>query len=210
MTAAVAMSDHLGLLIDSFRRTASKPGISISTDEFVQCCDTILPFFEHLGPVFHVARGEFQSKLETLKSISGTHSTLEEVVRADKVANKATVKNSPTRNLHRLLSAIMFIKLIFERLMGSSSVTLKEAAGEAYEATLAPYHTGIIRGVVRAGLYTLPSREHFLVSIGETEESAGPRAKEVVASCMTVVERVQRLFLDIRMPASDVWLWPSK
>lgn len=66
------------------------------------------------------------------------------------------VKNSTTRNLHRLASAIRFIQLLFERLVskgrpsdGNSSaadaVTLREAAGSAYEEALAPIHTAIVR-----------------------------------------------------------------
>jgi hypothetical protein len=69
------------------------------------------------------------------------------------------VKNSTTRNLHRLTSAIRFIQLLFERLIsgskpaqageeaaaGGSSVTLREAAGIAYEEALAPIHTTIVR-----------------------------------------------------------------
>jgi hypothetical protein len=35
----------------------------------VECCDTILPFFDHLGPVFFVAKGEMQQKLEVLRSL---------------------------------------------------------------------------------------------------------------------------------------------
>jgi hypothetical protein len=72
------------------------------------------------------------------------------------------VKNSSTRNLHRLASAIRFIQLLFERLVSGSkpaaagqeaaaagvagnSVTLREAASSAYEEALAPIHTTIVR-----------------------------------------------------------------
>lgn len=30
----------------------------LGMQDFVDCCDKILPFFDHLGPVFHVARSE--------------------------------------------------------------------------------------------------------------------------------------------------------
>lgn len=61
--------------------------------EFVECCDTILPFFDHLGPVFHVARGEFQQKLETLKLQVEQKPFLGDIVEADRKANKATVSS---------------------------------------------------------------------------------------------------------------------
>jgi hypothetical protein len=69
------------------------------------------------------------------------------------------VKNSTTRNLHRLTSAIRFIQLLFERLVNASKsveeagqaaaaaapITLREAASSAYEEALAPIHTTIVR-----------------------------------------------------------------
>jgi len=162
---------------------------------------------------------EFQGKLETLKHQAGSKPLLKDVVAADKAAKVATVKNSATRNLHRLASAIRFIQLLFERLVSSkqseeagaaAEVTLREAASSAYEEALAPIHTMIVRGVVRAGMLTLPSREHFMVSIGETEETALPRAQEVIAACVNVHRSVMQLFDDIDMPASNVWTWPGK
>lgn len=209
--AVVQLKDdsHLRKLSDSFSRTAGKAGQTITTLEFIDCCDAILPFFDHLGPVFGVARGEFATKLTSVREAGQQHATLHDLVAADKAAKTATVKNSPTRNLHRLLTAIQFIQMIFFKLCANPAATLREVAGEAYEATLAPFHTGIIRGVVRAGMYTLPSRQHFLETIGETEETAKDRAHEVTAACTTVVTEVQRLFADIKMPVSDVWLWPK-
>eukprot|EP00775_Hariotina_reticulata_P003091 gene3091-3370_t len=59
--------------------------------EFVECCDTILPFFDHLGPVFFVAKGEMQQKLEVLRSLVQDKPLLVDIVNADKAANQATV-----------------------------------------------------------------------------------------------------------------------
>lgn len=35
--------------------------------------------------------------------------------------------------------------------------------------TMANIHTFVVRTAVKAGMYTLPAREHFLKSIGEPE-----------------------------------------
>lgn len=78
------------------------------------------------------------------------------------------VKNSTTRNLHRLASAIRFIQLLFERLVskgkpaqGDSSaadtITLREAASSAYEEALAPIHTVIVR-VGQLHCHSLPHK----------------------------------------------------
>lgn len=67
------------------------PQLFAAMQEFVDCCDTILPFFDHLGPVFHVARGEFQQKLESLKQQVQEKPLLTDIVDADRRANRATV-----------------------------------------------------------------------------------------------------------------------
>lgn len=54
----------------------------ITIENFLRCCDSIMPFFVHMGPVFSVARYEFSHKLETLRGVSSTE-TLEQLVQAD-------------------------------------------------------------------------------------------------------------------------------
>lgn len=138
---------------------------STITQEFVEVCDHILPFFDHLGPVFAFARVEFAAKASSLRDTAEQHAHLHELVAADRAANRATVrqvddtympatvvvfsatcaaprahqltitlpasslpfiavagqvKNSPTRNLHRLAAAIHFVELLFARLVDTS------------------------------------------------------------------------------------------
>jgi len=72
-------------------------------------------------------------------------------------------KTAPLGTLHRLAAAILFIKLLFERLLSARAaaeaavaagkaaaheaggITLREAASYAYEASLAPIHTAIVK-----------------------------------------------------------------
>lgn len=87
-----------------------------------------------------------------------------------RLAALAQVKNSTTRNLHRLASAIRFIQLLFERLVSASkqggdsaaaaaTLTLREAASSAYEEALAPIHTTIVRVRLPELLLRGPRRE---------------------------------------------------
>jgi hypothetical protein len=75
---------------------------------------------------------------------------------------------------------------------------------------MAPFQTMIIRGIVRAGLLTIPSREHLLASIGETEGSAAQHGADAVAAAGKLVGQIQELLAEVQMPVSDVWLWPSQ
>jgi len=66
----------------------------------------------------------------------------------------------------------------------------------------------MIKGVVRAGMLTLPSREHFLQACGETELTARPHAAAAVDAAARLLAEIERLLRGIDMPTSDVWLWP--
>jgi hypothetical protein len=46
--------------------------------------------------------------------------------------------------------------------------------------------------------------------VGETEETALPRAQDVIAACIAVHNSVMQLLDGIEMPASNVWFWPGK
>ena len=86
-------------------------------------------------------------------------------------AGTVTVKNSCSRNLHRLLSSISFISQLLQNLAADNACTLHSAAANAYGNTMAPVHNFFVRTAVKTSMYTLPTRAGFLQSIGETGES---------------------------------------
>ena len=80
-------------------------------------------------------------------------------------------KNSPARNVHRLMGTLAFISAIFENL--AKGQALKDAVSEAYDRTLAALHTWVVRAGIKAGLVALPTREAFFTAIGETGGRGG-------------------------------------
>jgi len=120
------------------------------------------------------------------------------------------VKNSPARNLHRLLNTLAFISAIFKGLKAGK--TLKDAVSDAYDTTLGMLHTWVVRTGIKAGMLGLPSREHFLKSIGETEESAIEHAEGFTAAADALVSAIENLYQGVEMPKSDFTvksLWHS-
>lgn len=124
----------------------------ISTHSFTVLCDRMMPVFSHLGSVFHFAKTEMDSKTSSLKAVEGRCPDLPQVVAADQAAGTLTKKGSPARNLHRLMNTIMFIKVLFEKLLEGSGVSLKDAASAAYEAALAPIHNFMVKTAIRTGM----------------------------------------------------------
>lgn len=148
---------------------------------------------------------EFAGKNASLEKVAPQLVTLEEMVAADKVKGVVTQKGSCARNLHRLMSAIVFIQTLVRELAKTPDSTLRDAASAAYNIALAPIHTRIVRGVVSAGLMTLPTKQSFLERIGETQESAENIAKELIPLVDTLVQSIHSLY-DEPMPASNTWI----
>ena len=89
-------------------------------------------------------------------------------------AGKVTTKNSCARNLYRLLAGISFISKLLQNLAQDRNKPLRQAAAEAYDATLAAAHGMMVRMAVKGSMYMLPNRETFLASINETGETFIP------------------------------------
>lgn len=68
---------------------------------------------------------------------------------------------------------------------------------------MAPMHTWVVRTGIKAGMIALPTREDFLESIGETEESARTHVEPFVRATDAVVTSIAKLYEDVEMPRSD-------
>ena len=112
-----------------------------------------------------------------------------------------TVKNSPARNLHRLVGTLAFISAIFKHLQLGKS--LKDAVSDAYDETLAELHSWVVRTGIKTGMLGLPSRDAFFTSIGETEESAERHAKGFTEAADALVASILKLYDGVKIPKSD-------
>eukprot|EP01025_Chloroclados_australasicus_P008515 TRINITY_DN1303_c0_g1_i1.p2 TRINITY_DN1303_c0_g1~~TRINITY_DN1303_c0_g1_i1.p2 ORF type:complete len:208 (+),score=27.62 TRINITY_DN1303_c0_g1_i1:146-769(+) len=175
----------------------------INTLDFTKAVSVILPAFNYLGTVFAFAKSEMEGKNKSLVDASGKFPKLKDILAEDKKNGTITTKNSPSRNLHRLMSAILFVKLLLDKLL-EHNYTMYDAASEAYEAALAPIHTVIVKGTVRTGLLVLPSTDDFLAQIGETRNTAASKAAIFIESADKVCKQIDDLYEE-PMPPSTAW-----
>ncbi len=188
-------------------------GAGVVTEDFTVLCDHILGSFDHLGSFMYFAKMEMTAKNESLKRVAGELRTLPDVVEADRLSGKAMVKNSCARNLHRLMLVVSFVRQMLQQLLDNPRMQLKDAFYKAYMGSLASIHTYVLQTAVWAALGLLPSREAFLKSIGETEQSAraAAAAGSIIDGATEVVAQLEKLFADVgQMPASDVTFFPAK
>lgn len=191
----------LSQLTEAFERIKEED--AVSTRDFAAACERILPIFDHLGTVFAFAKTELAEKKESLVRIQDRLVTLNSVVDADAKAGTLTTKNSCARNLFRLLAGISFISKLLQNMANDRQKTLRQAAGEAYDATLSNMHGYMVRMAIKTSMYMLPHRDHFLASISETEETAKSHAAYFAPNVDGLVQRILRLYQGTSMPMSD-------
>mmetsp|Transcript_13049 Transcript_13049/g.35538 ORF Transcript_13049/g.35538 Transcript_13049/m.35538 type:complete len:233 (+) Transcript_13049:52-750(+) len=184
-------------------KTAHEEGEDLSTNTFVSLIDAVVRVFDYLGPLLQVARMDMNIKNNTLRE--ATEPLVEplpisSLVEADKRANKVTEKDSRARNLHRLTAVVTFMRVLLENFVRSREITVKEAATDAYQQSLAPVHPYMVRTAVWAGMYILPTRASFMQQIGETEDSALPHALEFLKYCKSVEDNIYKHYAGISMP----------
>lgn len=98
---------------------------------------------------------------------------------------------------------------IFDHLIHDNDMLLRVAVAQAYDVTLGPIHYWAVRTAVKAGLYSLPTRECFFQAIGETVDSGCSGGRDLVKVAKPLVQRLHRIFEGVEMPCSDVKWLPS-
>lgn len=191
-------NDYLPSLTSAFiQLEASK---TLSTKAFTDACAKVLPVFDHIGTVFIIAKHEFAGKRDSLVAVEETLTTLEAVVEDGKKSGTICKKNSPGRNLHRLISSLSFISQLFKRL--AEGMELRQAVSEAYDVTLAHIHVWVVRTGIKAGMLGLPTRDHFFTSLGETDVSARAHSDGFHEAVEKLVESVSSLYEGVDIPRS--------
>eukprot|EP00899_Mesostigma_viride_P020763 jgi/Mesvir1/28689/Mv11181-RA.1 len=168
---------------------------SLLTKEFGIMCQKLGQIFSYLGAAFTFAEHDFVGKVVDILSCQEEFKTLVAMVEADMAADRVRVKNSHARNLLRVRRGLDFVVQFFSHLLASDDHhSMREPARLAYDHALGPHHPWPIRKAVQVGLLMLPSREHFLVRIEETEESCRAKLEVFVKEVPPIISLVDRIY----------------
>lgn len=190
--------DPLRDLAEAFeplQRQVQERGVGgVGTADLASACERMFPLFEYLGPVFAFAADDFKHKTRDVAVAAEEFPTVELVVQYGLDTGTMRKKNGTTRNLQGLKNGCRFVHILFCKMLGSPELKLSAAASEAYKMALEPYHILPVKLAVKAGIYTLPSREAFLARLGETETSAMEKFQVFVSRSCVLVEQFEELY----------------
>jgi hypothetical protein len=124
--------------------------------------------------------------------------------------NTSHSTSTPNNSLFAVLVAFTLaciqnkrVNVLISRTLILTLPSAQDAASFAYDQALSPIHPYVVRTAVWAGMYVLPSRQVFMTSIGETEESALEPSTTFTTGSPAVEAAILALY-DEPMPASDV------
>ena len=185
---------------------------------FLTACEEIKKVVASLGTILGFASTEITEKvagmLQRLKELrrraaaeAGVRETLQWLI-ADEVARKGAAERndrghvSASRSLYRLMWVLDFISALLSELVDLPAESLREAATHAYEATLAPHHSWVMKKTVSAALLLLPSRAAFLKGLagpegGEDRPDFPDRVRAFVASFKPVRDELWRMYREL-------------
>jgi len=165
-----------------------------------------------MGTIFSFVTSDVHNKLAILRrhlasDVSDHYIAVEKMIEYE-VANGITMESeisgdhpSGSRTLLRLHRALEFLILLFYELAQSSadsSESFSTLVGRAYSATLANYHSWIVRSAVSIALYAVPSRSSLVQRLDPegSEERIIEQLNAAVLAMQPVYDRVQALFSD--------------
>uniref|UniRef100_A0A6B2LNW6 Glycolipid transfer protein domain-containing protein n=1 Tax=Arcella intermedia TaxID=1963864 RepID=A0A6B2LNW6_9EUKA len=118
-----------------------------------------------MGALYFV-EADINSKLgiiTNINSLQGGNNSLEDLILKEISSNTIRTPTSCGRTLLRLVRALSFLKLLLKGV--DDREELGPCASAAYEVTMKPHHTWIVKNTVWVALKTLPYRADFLTGL---------------------------------------------
>lgn len=201
---------NLKVVLVSFKQCLTDKG-EVLLDHYIAGWKGLVRFLNSLGAVFSFISKDVVAKLqimERLRSIpqSEHYASLQSMV-AYEVSNKLVDMDhrshprhphSGCRTVLRLHRALHWLQLFLDGLRTSSEdARTSTLCSEAYNATLANYHSWIVRQAVTVAFCALPSRKVFLEAMNmESTEQAVEMLGEALPFIEHVYDISQKLYAE--------------
>ncbi|GAB1289352.1 Ceramide-1-phosphate transfer protein [Apodemus speciosus] len=190
---------NLKVVLISFKQCLTDEG-EVLLDHYIDSWKGLVRFLNSLGAVFSFISKDVVSKLQIMERLRNSpqseHYTSLQSMVAYEVSNKLVDidhrscrhPNSGCRTVLRLHRALHWLQLFLEGLRTSSeNDRTSTLCSDAYNTTLAAYHSWIVRQAVTVAFCALPSRKVFLESmnVGSSEQ-----AVEMLGEALPFIEHV--------------------
>lgn len=199
------------LLMDSFSKSLIKKNeTSVDYDdvlirEYLIAYGEFVKFLEYLGQLFYFVVVDVKEKIvimqNYLESNPENYETISKLVKFEH-GKKMFENNGPAfrssggaRTILRLHRALIFIYKFLERLHSAEQkVKSSQLCIEAYESTLAKYHSWIIRKTVKFGVIALPKRETLLDYMSSDKEELNKCFPILISKVEKVYDITQKIY----------------
>jgi hypothetical protein len=141
------------------------------TIPFLDAFKDILIIFDICGSGFGFVKQDIVTKVGIIREIyekdPDNSTNLQDMVEREVAAKTARNKKKAgvSRNLLRLMWAILFIRTLLREIGTKEDLTMQEGVRIAYDKALKEHHPWVIRTAVAAAIHFVPSKETFLQKI---------------------------------------------
>jgi len=142
----------------------------IQTKPFLDVCGHVLPVIDKFGAAFTLVKSDIGGNITRLTtkyaSNPAAYQLLYPIVTEEVKAGTASGGSSNSQGLLWLNRAMEFIVALFRNLEQHKDWTTTQAANEAYNVTLKPYHGWIAQTAFMTAMRFIPNRDSFFASLG--------------------------------------------
>lgn len=191
----------------SFSERTFNENEEVLVEPFLNLCNSILPIFDKLNSTaFAPIKMDFSGNLRKLQAKQSTDAeliTLQKVIQSEMKSCQHENSNSATIAILWLKRSLEFIReLLVQVLNGQLDLTI--ATTEAYNRTLKPFHSWVVRGVFGLAVKAIPSYADFVTQICPANDSGSIRKSEQIlytqmeayTSALTpIIESLNNFFL---------------
>lgn len=175
----------------------------VKLQEYLDSYQHINMFFSLMGTIFSFVSKDLQAKMDILRGYvnDGHYTTVRTMFEYERDKGLLEKRGyvSGARTLLRLHRGLDFIRAFLKRILGLRDEDgTAQACREAYDVTLAPHHTFVIRKGAQLAMYALPTKENLFIKVccGDNEliENSLQLLPTTLDTMATVYDKIDALF----------------
>ena len=162
------------VLVSAFHQSIRRPTETerdIAVKEYILAYNEVVKFLEKLGAMFYFVVADVREKVHILDSCLAekpdSYATISKLV-AFEIGQNYLVKgrerpNNGARTVLRLHRALLFVYELVQNLWkASANTSASQICVAAYDSTLAPHHSWVVRQAARLGMRVVPNRDTII------------------------------------------------
>ncbi|KAG8841985.1 hypothetical protein FRB91_004518 [Serendipita sp. 411] len=189
------MTTYFDTLTTSFADVPLEPGVD--TAKFIDASKGLVKMFDLLGSAaFVVVQKDLNGNIAKLEARLAADPEKSATLEGLLAAEAAEGDRTASQGLMWLLRGLQFTLIGLQRSLENPTEELSASFNKAYETTLKPFHSWVVRPVFSLAMKSCPYREDFYKKLGSPQERVLSEGKKWLDGLEVIVTKMQTLYAE--------------